>query len=182
MGRDIVRAVDRRNVDQKPEGACGTGGPKEMQKENNLKRRHDMKMKRFVLLLVGLMTFVLPAAVLADHLPYPIRAPFAVTDLYGSLNAGDIDGALSAFAEDAVVKSNLSNEEWAGTEEITALLESRIRDGRKFQVVSHYTRESLELTVEVSDNGIAWGRETLEATVEDGMIKELTTTGFRLLF
>jgi hypothetical protein len=105
-----------------------------------------------------------------------------VTDLYGSLNAGDIDGALSALAEDAVVKSNLSNEEWAGTEEIAALLESRIGDGRKFQVVSHYTREGLELTVEVSDNGIAWGEETIEAKIEDGLITEFTTTGFRLLF
>lgn len=141
-----------------------------------------MKMKRFVLLLVGLMTFVLPVSVAADHLPYPIRAPFAVTDLYGSLNAGDIDGALSAFAEDAVVKSNLSNEEWAGTEEIAALLESRIRDGREFQAVSHYTREGLELSVEVSDNGIAWGEETIEAKIEDGLITEFTTTAFRLLF
>ena len=142
-----------------------------------------MKTKRYAILLVGLMILAaVPASALADHLAFPIPAPFAVPDLYGSLNAGDIDGALSAFAEDAVVKSNLTKGEWAGREEIAALLESRIRGGREFQVVSHYTREGLELTVEVSDNGITWGREMLEATVEDGMIKELTTTGFRLLY
>ena len=142
-----------------------------------------MKTKRYAILLVGLMILAaVPASALADHLAFPIPAPFAVPDLYGSLNAGDIDGALRAFAEDAVVKSNLTKGEWAGREEIGALLESRIRDGREFQVVSHYTRQGLELTVEVSDNGIAWGREAIEATVEDGMIKELTTTGFRLLY
>ena len=142
-----------------------------------------MKTKRFTILLVGLMILAaVPASALADHMPFPVPAPFAVPDLYESLNAGDIDGALSVFAEDAVLKSNLTKGEWAGREEIGALLESRMRDGREFQVVSHYTREGLELIVEVSDNGIVWGRETIEAMIEGGMIRELTTTGFRLLY
>jgi len=152
--------------------------------EYNPKRsERKMKTKRFAVLLVGLMILaVVPASALADHLAIPIPAPFAVPDLYASMNAGDNDGAASVFAEDVVVKSNLTKGEWAGWEEIAALLESRIRDGREFQVVSHYTREGLDLTLEVSDNGIAWGREMLEVTVEDGMIKEMTTTGFTLLY
>lgn len=142
-----------------------------------------MKTRRFVILLVGLMVLAaVPASALADHMAVPIPAPFAVPELYGSLSAGDIDGAVSLFAEDAVVKSNLTKGEWAGRQEIAALLESRVRDGREFQLTSHYTRDGVELTVEVSDNGIAWGREMLEATFEGGMITELTTTGFRLLY
>jgi hypothetical protein len=142
-----------------------------------------MKTKRLAILLVGLMILAaVPASALADHLAIPIPVPFAVPDLYGSLNAGDIDGALSVFTEDAVVKSTLTKREWSGKGEIGAMLESRIRDGREFQAVSHHTREGLNLTVEVSDNGVACGRETIEAMFEGGMITELTTTGFRLLY
>ena len=66
---------------------------------------------------------------------------------------------------------------------IADLLESRMRDGREFAVLGyHYLPESLELTVELSDNGIVWGRETIEARIVNGEVTELTTTGFRLQF
>ena len=40
----------------------------------------------------------------------------------------------------------------------------------------------LTLVIEISDRGIAWGRQTLRATVEDGLIQTMEPVAFRFLF
>ncbi len=38
------------------------------------------------------------------------------------------------------------------------------------------------IVVEIADHGIAWGRQTLRAVVDDGLIRLLEPIAFRFLF
>ena len=44
------------------------------------------------------------------------------------------------------------------------------------------TGDEMTLVVDISDQGVTWGRQTLRAVVEDGLIQSLEPVAFRFLF
>ena len=63
------------------------------------------------------------------------------------------------------------------------MLASQRRDTRSFEIVgATMANDQLPLVVDISDRGIAWGRQTLRATIQDGFIQRLEPIAFRFLF
>lgn len=110
----------------------------------------------------------------------------AVDNLFTALDVNDSATAGNAFAEGAVVHNRVTNEMYSGPDEIAVMLESWMKEGRQHDV---YVKETINVTsgldlvvsdVDISDHGVAWGRETIIALVYKGQILRLDVTDFQL--
>ena len=112
-----------------------------------------------------------------------IQPVLLVDNVFTAISSGDVDTAVSAFAEDAVVENSVRNETYVGTEEIRQVLQAMQRERRQFDIVwVEMIGDTITFSVEISDRGIAWGLQTFQAEIKDGKVKNLETQGIRLTF
>ena len=136
-------------------------------------------MKTRVSLFLFAVLLVLSVAVAAaDTRPLNVAIGYEQ-----AFNVGDIDGLTALFATDAVMLDSIGGEPVVGHEAIHDLLAARHRPTRTVEVVgATMSGNELTLVIEISDRGITWGRQTLRATVEDGLIQTMEPVAFRFLF
>lgn len=105
----------------------------------------------------------------------------AVNTVFSSLSSGEVEEAISLFAEDAVVENKVRNETYRGLGEIRQMLAGMQKEGRQYNLVSSAVDGStVEALVEVSDRGIVWGTQTVVAEVVGDKVQSMAVTAFRL--
>ncbi len=129
------------------------------------------------LLLIGLL--VLPVvSVAADTEPLALAIGYEQ-----ALTLGDLDAMTALFADDAVFVSRIGGEAITGQDAIRAAMAPWARPDRTHEIVSlSMNGGEMIIVVEIADHGIAWGRQTLRAVVDDGLIRLLEPIAFRFLF
>lgn len=126
-----------------------------------------------VVIVVTLLTQV--AGALASAQPV-----YAMDGLYSSINAGDMDAAVDMFAEDAIAHYVHTDATYEG-DAIADMLDVWHVEGRTYDIVSiSMEGNSVEIVVDIADNGIVWGQQTTVAVVEDGLIQSLELTSISL--
>lgn len=140
-----------------------------------------MKTRILLVVLVGLVITVL--FLTGSQAQAGIQPVLVVDNVFGAISSGDVDTALAAFAEDAVFDNSVRNETYVGTEEIRQVLQAMQHEGRHFDIVwVEMVGDTITLSVEISDRGIAWGLETFQAEIKDGKVQSLETQGIRLTY
>lgn len=140
-----------------------------------------MKTRILLVVLVGLVITVL--FLTGSQAQAGIQPVLVVDNVFGAISSGDVDTALAAFAEDAVFDNSVRNETYVGTEEIRQVLQVMQHEGRHFDIVwVEMVGDTITLSVEISDRGIAWGLETFQAEIKDGKVQSLETQGIRLTY
>ena len=130
-----------------------------------------------VLLLFGLLAIAGVAPAHADTQPLSLAIGFEQ-----ALNLGDVDAMTVLFADDATYVYTIGGKAIVGRDAIRDFLEPRSKPDRSYEVVGMtMTLESLTLIVDIADNGITWGRQTLRVVVEDGLIQSMEPVAFRFL-
>lgn len=140
-----------------------------------------MKTRILLVVLVGLAITVL--FLTGGQAQAGIQPVLVVDNVFGAISSGDVDTALAAFAGDAVFDNSVRNETYVGTEEIRQVLQAMQHEGRHFDIVwVEMVGDTITLSVEISDRGIAWGLETFQAEIKDGKVQSLETQGIRLTY
>lgn len=130
----------------------------------------------FLFLALLALGSVSPAA--ADTQPLALAIGFEQ-----ALNLGDAAGMTALFADDAAYATRIGGDLITGREAIREALAPHFDPDRTFEVVGvTMSGNQLTLVVETSDHGIAWLRQTLRATVKDGLIQSMEPIAFRFLF
>lgn len=129
------------------------------------------------LLMLGLL--VLPvASAAADSQPLNVAIGYEQ-----ALNLGDLDAMTALFADDAVFHSHIGGPAITGQAAIREAMAPWSRDGRAYELVSlTMTGDEMILVFDITDRDVTWGRQTLRAVVEDGLIQSLEPVAFRFLF
>jgi hypothetical protein len=110
----------------------------------------------------------------------------SIDNLFAALNESDVDSALLTFAPGALAESRPRQQAYLNLDEIASMLEGWQGDGREYQVLQHEITNigaGLDMVwseVEISDRGVAWGREEILTVVYSGQIQRLLVTGMRL--
>ena len=137
-----------------------------------------MKSKFSLVLMLGLLVIVGVAQVAADTQPLSLAIGFEQ-----ALNLGDAEAMTALFADDAVYARYIGGDFITGREAIRDALSPQFDPDRTFDIVGvTMVDNQLTLVVEISDHGIAWMRQTLRATVREGLIQSLEPVAFRFLF
>jgi ketosteroid isomerase-like protein len=106
---------------------------------------------------------------------------FAVNDIFAALNSGDVDTAAALFAEDATAENTVRRESYRGVNEIRQMLQRMERDGRRFDIIElQMYGNTITAQVEISDGGLVWGTESIEAVVNDGQLQSFSVKAIRL--
>jgi len=114
----------------------------------------------------------------ADHQPVVVA-----DSVLTALNAGDVDTATAAFAEDAIIENWIRNETYVGADEIRQMLQGMQREGRQFDIVDvDMAGDTVTLKVEVSDRGIVWATETILVEGNNDKLQSFKVTDFDLEF
>ncbi len=130
----------------------------------------------FLFLALLALGAVSPAA--ADTQPLALAIGFEQ-----ALNLGDAEAATALFADDAAYATHIGGDYIIGREAIREALAPHFDPDRTYEVVGvTMSGNELTLVVETSDHGIAWLRQTLRATVKDGLIQSMEPVAFRFLF
>ena len=104
-----------------------------------------------------------------------------VNNVFSALSSGEVDTAVTAFAENATVENRVRGETYRGLPEIRQMLQEMGNNGRQYTVIGYQqTGDTIIAQVEVSDRGLAWGTETILAEVKDGKVQAFNVTAFRL--
>ena len=128
--------------------------------------------------VVVLSVLMLVSVVYAGLMP-----EMAVNAVFDDISAADVDEAVAMFAPEAIVSNNLINRSYEGPDEIGELLQTWAHDERRYEIVSRdVTGDSVSMTVEVSDRGMAWARIRMTAEVTDGLIQNLEVQDVRLMY
>lgn len=132
---------------------------------------------RIVAILVMLVTLVPLSVPSAQASVEPI---FVVDSFFTALNAGNHKAAVASFTPDAVA-TLARGETYRGQADIADLVQLMEHPKRHYEIVqARMVDDTLTLTVEVSDQGIRWGEETIVAKVQDGKLHTFRETAFRL--
>ena len=131
--------------------------------------------------MIGLLAVGLIVVFSASAAQAGIGPARAVDGLYTALNVGQFEQAAAVFAEDAIVYNRVTDRTYQGAGEILGMLQGMARPGRQFEIVGLAMQgDTITAQVEVSDRGIAWATETVEAVAAGEQIQSLTVTAFHL--
>jgi hypothetical protein len=101
--------------------------------------------------------------------------------LFNALNQRELDTALAAFADDAVIENLVRGETFQGAKEIEPMLQAMQREGRQFDIVRvEMVENTITVAVEISDRGQMWGTETIIAEVSEGKVQKLSVSAIQL--
>lgn len=105
----------------------------------------------------------------------------ALNNVYSALNSGQVETALSLFAEDGTAENLVRKETYQGTNEIREMLQGMQKEGRLYDIVNvEMDGDTITVRVEVSDRGIVWGTQTSEAVINGGRLQTFTVKDIRL--
>lgn len=137
-----------------------------------------MPKKVSLFLMLALLIFAGVSHVAADTRPLSLAVGYEQ-----ALNLGDFEATAGLFADDARFVNTIGAEAVIGRDAIRALLENQSDPDRSYEVIwVTMAGNNLTMMVDISDRGIAWGRQTLDVVVADGQIQSMETVGFRFLF
>ena len=138
-----------------------------------------MKARILAVMLIGVAILALIVkGVQAQDRNEPL---LAVTNLFTGLSSGEVDTAVTAFAENATAENRLRGESYQGLAQIRQMLQEMSANGRQYEIIGYQqTGDTIIAQVEVSDRGLAWGTETILAEVQNGKLEAFNVTGFRL--
>jgi hypothetical protein len=142
-------------------------------------RRFEMKVRILVVLLIGVAILALIVkGVQAQDRNEPL---LAVNNVLTALSSGEVDTAVTAFAENATAENRLRGESYRGLAQIRQMLQEMSANGRQYEINGYQqTGDTIIAQVEVSDRGLAWGTETILAEVQNGKLQAFNVTDFRL--
>jgi hypothetical protein len=101
--------------------------------------------------------------------------------VFTAINSGETDTAIASFVEDSTASNMVRSETYTGTTEIRQMLQGMQRDGRYFDLVDiQRNGDLITARVEVSDGGIVWGTEIIEARLKGDKLQSFTVTAFLL--
>jgi limonene-1,2-epoxide hydrolase len=104
-----------------------------------------------------------------------------VNGVFSALSSGEVDTAVTAFAENATAENRVRGETYRGLAEIRQMLQDMSTNGRQYEVIGYQqTGDTIIALVEVSDRGHAWGTQTILAEVVDGKVRAFNLAAFRL--
>jgi ketosteroid isomerase-like protein len=110
-----------------------------------------------------------------------IEPVLLVDNTFAAINAGDVESAVTLFAQDAIAENRVRSKTYQGTSEIRQMLQGMHREGRVYEIVElKMNGDLITMIVEVSDRGYVWGTETIEATVVDGVVQAFNVLSIRL--
>jgi ketosteroid isomerase-like protein len=133
----------------------------------------------FVIALAGMAALFL--LLFVGQAQAAVEPVFAVNDIFAALNSGDVDSAAALFAEDATAENAVRRETYRGVSEIRQMLQLMEREGRRFDIVEiQMYGDTITAQVEISDGGLVWATETVEAVVKDGQLQSFTKKAIRL--
>lgn len=137
-----------------------------------------MIKKVSLFLLLGLLVLSGVSVVAADTQPLALAISYEE-----ALNLGDQATLAGMFADEAVYYRWVGGGEVAGREAIGELLAAQSGANRQFEIVgAGMDGNQLTLNVEIADRGVVWGRQTMRAVIEDGLIQSMELVAFRFLF
>lgn len=137
-----------------------------------------MIKKLFLALLLGLAALSGVSQASANTQPLSLAIGFEQ-----ALNLDDGAAMAALFAEDAVLIDGIGGAAVVGREAIEEVLAGHTRPERSFDIIwVTMSGDHLTLMVDIADRDITWGRQTLELTVEDGLIQSYEPVAFRFLF
>ena len=138
-----------------------------------------MKARAFSAVFAVMALFSFPLSGLPAHAD--IQPVMALDNMYTALNAGQVETAAASFDTNAKIVDSIQGKEYVGVSGITQMLQGMQRDGRQYSIARlDMDGNTVVANVDVSDNDIVWGTETIEAQVKDGKIQNLDETAFRL--
>ena len=110
------------------------------------------------------------------------HSDLAIDNVFEGINSGDVEMAVTEFAEGATYENLVRKESYTGLSEIRKVLDGMHRPGRRYDIVAVQTNgDTLTARVEVSDRGHVWGTEIIEAVVnQDGSLQSFTVESIRL--
>ena len=137
-----------------------------------------MKLRILAIILVVLVVSALANAQTAQAGTGPV---LTVDSLFTALNQEELDTALAAFADDAVVENLVRGETFQGTQEIRPMLQAMQQEGRQFDIVRvEMAGDTITIAVEISDRGQMWGTETIIAEVSEGKVQKFSISAIQL--
>lgn len=140
-------------------------------------KRSKPMITRIAAILVMLVTLVPLNVPLAQASVKPV---FVVDSFYTALNAGDHETAVASFTPDAVA-TLARGETYRGQADIADLVQFLERPGRHYEIVqARMVDNTLTLNVEISDQGIRWGEETIVVEVQGDKLHTFHETAIRL--
>jgi hypothetical protein len=147
-----------------------------------------MKTRILVVTLVVMMMSVLFVNGQEAQAQAPLEAmPRSVIfDLFAALNVGDMDSALASFGEDASLGDSAGGRTYLNSAQIAARLAGWQHEGRQYRILQESTfnvARGLDVVfsdVEVSDEGMAWGQQSIVGLVYNGQIQRLDVAKMRL--
>ena len=104
----------------------------------------------------------------------------AVSSFFTALNEGDGEAAVATFTPDAVA-TLVRGETYNGPDGISHMVELMEHPGRNYEIIQAYMAgDSVTAVVEVSDQGISWGEDTIVIEVKDGKLQSFHEKSFQL--
>jgi ketosteroid isomerase-like protein len=141
----------------------------------------SFEMKGKILAVVGMVILGSVLFLNSRQAQASISPAIAFDNVFVALNAGDMDTALSLFAEDATAENLVRAESFRGASQIRQMLQDMQREGRRYDVVNvTVDGDTVTAIVDVSDKGLVWGSETIEAKMNDVKLQSFTVVAFRL--
>jgi hypothetical protein len=138
-----------------------------------------MKARVLIVMFIGMLALaVIVTGAQARSHSDPL---LAVYNVFSALSSGEVDTAMSAFAENATAENRVRGETYSGLVEVRQMLQAMSTNGHQYEVIEYQqTGDTIIAQVEVSDRGLAWGTQTILAEVLDGKVQAFNVTGFRL--
>lgn len=74
-----------------------------------------------------------------------------------ALNSGDVDTAVTIFAENSLVEDLAHHETYLGPAEIRPMLQAMWHEGRQYEIIHlEMTGDTITMNLEISDHGTVW--------------------------
>jgi len=138
-------------------------------------------MKGRILAIVGLAAFGIALLLSGGQAQASSHAVLAFDKLVAALNSGEVDTAAALFADQATAENLVQAETYRGASQIRQMLDEMQRPGRRLEVVAvAVDGDTLTARVEVSDHGIVWATETVEAVMDGDKLQSFRVVDFEL--
>jgi SnoaL-like domain len=106
---------------------------------------------------------------------------WAVYNVFSALSSGEVEAAVTTFAENATAENQVRGEAYQGPAQIRQMLQEMSANDRRYDVIGYQQAgDTIIAQVEVSDHDLTWGTQTILAVIKDGKVQAFNVTDFRL--
>lgn len=133
------------------------------------------------LLLVVLVAAVVWLSLAEEQTHATLEPVYTVDNLFEAVNGGDLNTASTFFATDAVARITMTHQSYENEAEIRRFLEDLHGVGRAYEIVQlNMEGDTVNITVNIADQGHVWAQQKMTAVVHEGRIHDLAVTETRL--